>query len=174
MTRARLLQPKIADAQQLFHWTNFAKATTAVKNNSLSARRWEHYIESEDRMVKGSSWSKDPNRWQFSYTVRFRIDPSKVANNKFEINGDRVYYQTKAMKGQGNPEQYKVYKAPPNETFIEGTILDLRRAIIGVYIKSDFNYNGLEEYFVEVMEDKEWPEEDQKGKIITSPQSLTA
>jgi hypothetical protein len=140
----------------LYHWTNWAKATTAVKSNKLAARKWEHYIESENRMVKGTSWSTDPTRWRFisgiPYTVRFRIDPNKIPNKKFEINGDRVYYQTMGMRGIRPADEYKKYTEEPNETFIEGPIIDFKDALISVLVTGEFNFKLVE--FKQLLQEK--------------------
>jgi len=133
MSRPLLLRPKISANGTIFHWTNAAKALTAIKRNKLAARRWEHFIESEDRMIAGTSWSQDPRRWQHvnpGYTVCFTANSAAIPNKQFPINGDRVYHQTMFLRGLRSEEQYKVY-APEkiSEIFIEGTILNLLNAV---------------------------------------------
>jgi hypothetical protein len=125
----------MTDTTLLYHWINFKKAATALKLNTLRARRWIHYIELEDRFAKGTSWSKEPTRWAIDDAVLLVADQSRLQNSIFSINGSRTYHQTRGILDPcHDPNTYKWESTEPDEEFVEGTILNLSQVLHGIYL----------------------------------------
>lgn len=126
------LQPPIEkDVTPLFHWTTAEKALVALRLDRLQSRRWKHFIESAQRMVQGSSWSFDPNRWSADNPVCLVIDACKLPNQRFSINGHRVFLQTQGMvQANFDPNAYLFESTDPDEEFVEGSVMNLRSLLI--------------------------------------------
>jgi hypothetical protein len=112
-------------------------------------------------MLRGTSWSTHPTRWQFNYPIRFTIDPYRLPNERFEINGDKVYYQTMAMKLQPGAERDKAQRQADEygrsgqnlapETFVVGTIENLLSIVTGVLIVNEDMDFDKEEQVLEIL-----------------------
>jgi hypothetical protein len=85
----------------LYHWTTESKAKTALAIGKLKQRKWQNYLEKEQRFAKGSSWSEHPTRWQSDNPVCLVIDGNQINNPLHAINGNRTYYQTMGMTKSG-------------------------------------------------------------------------
>jgi hypothetical protein len=115
------------DDVTLYRWTNITNFYKILKTNTIpAAKDWAHFIEKENRLVHGSSWSYDPMRW-FLRELPICIVTSKnlIKNKSFSINGNRVWAQTKAhldTTGTWDPNAYKLEDETPNEEFVEGSI----------------------------------------------------
>lgn len=119
----------------IYHWTSKEKAATAVKKLQLSARRWQHFLEHEQRFAKGSSWSEHPTLWQRDNEVCLVVDESKLQNRLHHINGNRTFLLTMGMDPGKNydPNAYKYESTVPDEVFVEGSI-DLTNTLIEVKV----------------------------------------
>lgn len=119
----------------IYHWTSKEKAATAVTTGRLQARRWNHFLEAEQRYAKGSSWSLNPTQWQRENEVCLVLDETKITNQMHHINGNRTYLLTMGMDSTRcyDPNAYKFESEEPDEVFVEGTI-DLSNALIDVRV----------------------------------------
>ena len=125
------------NSQFLYHWTTSAKGLAALKNNRLQARRWAHYLENENLMVKGSSWSLDQWQWSRDNPICLVVDRAKLSNTIHSINGNRTYWQTKGMVDPlYDPDAYKEIPTDPDEEFIEGTVKPLSAVLTGVLVRN--------------------------------------
>ena len=117
----------------IYHWCSYSRAMTALSRNKLQYRSWSHYLENEERFVKGTSWSFDSQRWKIDFPIRLSADISKIKNKIHSINGHRTYLLTKSMTNRlFDPNAYKLESTIPDEEFIEGTIQPLSDIIVEV------------------------------------------
>lgn len=114
----------------IYHWTTTAKARTTLTANRLQARSWTHYIESVERLVRGTSWSDDPLRWRIDHPVCLVAEQQRISNPMHAINGRRTYLQTQAIVNPvADPNAYKLESTEPDEIFIEGPIGEFRTVL---------------------------------------------
>src|ERR1035437_1896758 len=120
----------------VYHWTTLPKAMTALRTNKLQARRWQHYLEHEQRMARGTSWASDQFQWARENPVCFVSDLSKISNRVHSINGNRTFWLTKGMIDKNSdPDAYKHESTEPDEEFIEGTIQPLSDALVEIRVR---------------------------------------
>ena len=120
----------------IYHWTSLEKALTALNSDRLQARRWQHWIEAEGKMISGTSWSLNPWKWAAEYPVCLVADRDRIANCIHSINGSRTFWQTKGMiDSLYDSNAYLLEPSDPDEEFVEGTIRELSSALIGVLFR---------------------------------------
>ena len=124
----------------IYHFVDEKKLLNILIKNELKPR-WKHYIESEDRIVIGTSFTWDLKHNTISnmdYPIKLIFDRSKLQNdyNSFLINSNRVHLQTMAQLKPNlyDPTAYKYEDETPNELFVEGTIKPLNDYIIDIEI----------------------------------------
>ena len=128
----------------IYHWTNKEKAATAIKQNRLVARKWQHFLEKEQRFARGSSWSFCPKQWQGDNEVCLVIDETLIENRQHHLNGLRTYLLTQGMtKPNWDPNAYKYEPTTVDEVFIEGTV-DLSKCLLEVRILTPEAHSHIE------------------------------
>lgn len=122
----------------IYHWTTVKQALKALQSNKLAKRRWGHFIPEMDAIVKGTSWSAEPSKWQCTHQVCFMMDTSKISNEHFHINGNKTYLRTQGMI---NPvfdsEAWKYESDIPDECFVVGDIVSFKNSLRGISFASD-------------------------------------
>lgn len=123
----------MADAPLLYHWTTTPKAITALRSNRLQVRRWAHYLETQEKMVKGTSWSLDPWQWSRDNPICLVVARTRLSNPIHSINGNRVFLQTKGMINPlYDPRAYELEPTEPDEEFVEGTVKPLSAVLVEI------------------------------------------
>jgi hypothetical protein len=149
ISRAKSTQTaQAADTDFLYHWTSLSKAMTALKSDRLKARRWAHYLQVQDRMVKGSSWSFEKWRWSGESPICFVAQRSLLRNPIHHINGNRVFLQTKGILDLVyDPNAYKFESTDPDEAFVEGAVSPFSSVLASVLARHlrDEEFSALEE-----------------------------
>jgi hypothetical protein len=126
----------MATGTLIYHWTSAAKALTAIKSGRLQARRWEHFIEGENRFARGTSWSLDPEQWRRDNEVCLVVSKDAVPNAIHAVNGNRTFWLTKGMTDSNyDPQAYKHEPTEPDEEFVEGAIEDLGKCLVAIYVE---------------------------------------
>jgi hypothetical protein len=121
---------------RIYHWTTASKAITALKTNRLQARRWQHYLEQEQRMTRGTSWATNPVQWARGNPVCFVADSLRIPNRIYSINGNRTFLLTKGMIDPlYDPNAYKFEPTEPDEEFVEGAIQSLSSVLIEIRVR---------------------------------------
>jgi hypothetical protein len=138
-------------SQLLYHWTTASKATTALKKDKLMARKWQHYIEQEEQLLNGTSWSESPDRWRAENDVCLVMDPSLIDNKRYDIPGHRTYLQTQGMVNPiADPKAYLDESTKPDEAFIVGTIANFRASIVEIRTDNEAVANIARDFGIEV------------------------
>jgi hypothetical protein len=124
----------------IYHFVDEKKLVNILTKNELKPR-WKHYIESEDRIVVGTSFTWDLKHNTVSnmeYPIKMIFDRSKLERDykSFLINSSRVHLQTMAQLKPNlyDTTAYKYEDETPNELFVEGTIKPLINYVIDIEI----------------------------------------
>jgi hypothetical protein len=126
----------ITNSTDVYRWVDDTKFKKYIDRHVIPAD-WTHFIESENRMIKGSSWSHDLYKWSLDFAFCINVDLSKVIQEYYEINGQRTYLHTKALKDPiFDPNAYKLEDGPNDEVFIEGIISFKPPIVTKVLIRS--------------------------------------
>jgi hypothetical protein len=83
----------------LYRWTTVSKALTVLKTDVVAVPRWRHFLEHEQRFAQGTSWSKDPSKWQRENPVCLVMEASALPNAVHSIRQPHVL----ADEGNGRP-----------------------------------------------------------------------
>ena len=125
---------------EIFHWVKPVAALKALVTNALGQRRWQHFLEAEQRFAKGTSWGLDAQRWQNdeSQTICFVADADAFQNQKHLIAGNRTYLLTQGkLKANWDPNAWQYESKEIDEVFVEGSIQNFQSAILHVIFKPD-------------------------------------
>lgn len=148
ISRATSTQAQDVGTDLLYHWTSLKQAITALKSDRLKAGRWAHYLETQDRMVRGSSWSFEKWRWSGENPICFVAKMSLLRNPVHHINGNRVFLQTKGLlEPVYDPNAYKLEATDPDEAFVEGTVSlfsSVLARVLARHLRSE-EFSALEE-----------------------------
>ena len=124
----------------IYHFVDEKKLVNILTKNELKPR-WKHYIESEDRIVVGTSFTWDLKHNTVSnmeYPIKMIFDRSKLERDykSFLINSSRVHLQTMAQLKPNlyDTTAYKYEDETPNELFVEGTIKPLSNYVMNIEI----------------------------------------
>lgn len=138
--REFLNEQKESNSKMIYHFVDEKKLVNILSKNELKPR-WKHYIESEDRIVVGTSFTWDLKHNTLSnmeYPIKLIFDRSKLEQdyNSFLINSNRVHLQTMAQLKPNlyDPTAYQYEDETPNELFIEGTIKPLSNYVMDIEI----------------------------------------
>lgn len=133
----KILREKI-EQSSIYHFVDEKKLINVLNKNEMKPK-WRHYIESEDRLVTGTSFTWDLNHetlYHMEYPIKMIFDYKQLEQdyNTFLINSQRVYLQTMAYLNPKlyDPNAYKFEDETPNELFVEGTIKPLDKYLIDI------------------------------------------
>ena len=142
-------------AKTISHFVNEKKLNEILSKNEMKPK-WKHYIESEKRIVVGSSFAlsaKNLTVESVGYPIRLEFDSEKLIKNykTFYLNGNRTYLQTMGIL---KPEVYDTTaytfeSTVPDELFVEGNISPLSDYLISIEILktvSDETAKNIEKY----------------------------
>ena len=126
--------------QEIYHFVDENKCVNILTKNELKPR-WKHYIESENRIVIGTSFTWDLNHNTLSnmeYPIKLIFNRNLLEQdyNSFLINSNRTHLQTMAMLKPNlyDPTAYELEETNPNELFVEGLIKPLNKYMIDIQI----------------------------------------
>ena len=139
-TIREFLNEQNENSNVIYHFVDEKKLANIISKNELKPR-WKHYIESEDRIVIGTSFTWDLKHNTVSnmeYPIKLIFDRNKLERdyNSFLINSNRVYLQTMAQLKPNlyDPTAYQYEDETPNELFVEGIIKPLNDYLIDIEI----------------------------------------
>ena len=127
---------------EIFHWVTPVEALKALATNTLGQRRWQHFLEAEQRFAKGTSWGMDAQRWQNddAQTICLVADSDAIQNQKHLIAANRTYLLTQGkLKANFDPNAWQYESKDIDEVFIEGSIQNLKSTMLHVLFKPDFS-----------------------------------
>lgn len=119
----------------VFHYCTEGKLRSILKLDKI-VPRWQHYIESENTLVKGTSatWLNDHISTKYQ-PIKLSLDTEKIHNDYYLINSNRTYLQTKALLDKRyDPEAYKYESEDPNEMFIVDVIQPLHDCLLDIQV----------------------------------------
>lgn len=138
--REFLNEQKESNSKMIYHFVDEKKLVNILSKNELKPR-WKHFIENEDRIVVGTSFTWDLNHNTVSnmeYPIKLIFDRSKLEQdyNSFLINSNRVHLQTMAQLKPNlyDPTAYQYEDETPNELYVEGTIKPLSNYVMDIEI----------------------------------------
>jgi hypothetical protein len=124
--------------ETIYHFVNEKKLINILKKNEIKPR-WKHYIESENRLVTGTSftWEIDHSTvTNVEYPIKLIFNREKLekAYKSFLINSQRTYLQTMAIVKPDlyDPTAYKFEEETPTELFVEGVVKPLSDYLIDI------------------------------------------
>jgi hypothetical protein len=131
---------------EIFHWLTPVAALKAIATNTLGQRRWQHFLEAEQRFAKGTSWVMDSQRWQNdeSQTICLVANSDAIQNQKHLISANRTYLLTQGkLKANFDPNAWQFESKDIDEVFVEGSIQNLRTALLQVLFKPSCTQSTL-------------------------------
>ena len=115
----------------LYKWVNLSQFQKFLDSKKLPVKRkYAHYIESENKMVPGNSFTdiEHINRWHGQDLIR--INTSTISNKIYPIPGHKTYLRTMGMTSDNyDPNSWKYESDEIDEFWIAGP-LDLSSAEI--------------------------------------------
>jgi len=125
---------------KIFHCVDEKKFLNIINKNEIKPR-WKHYLQSEDRIVIGTSFTWDLNHNSISnmeYPIMLVFNRELLEQNykTYPINSNRTYLQTMSILKPDlyDPTAYELEDTEPNELFVEGTIKPLEKYLIDIKI----------------------------------------
>lgn len=121
----------------IYHWTTFENALKSFENNVLKKRRWKHFIEEKQTLLSGTSWGFDRMKWKSNHEVCIVIDSESINNERYLINGNKVYLRTQGIINKNfDPNAWKYESDTIDECFIIGDIIDFKLAVKEILLSS--------------------------------------
>lgn len=124
----------------IYHFVDEKKLINILTKNELKPR-WKHFIEEENRIVVGTSFTWDllhSTLVNMEYPIKLIFDRNKLVKKykSFLINSNRTHLQTMAQLKPNlyDPTAYKYEDMTPNELFVEGDIKPLNVYLVDIEI----------------------------------------
>lgn len=118
----------------LYKWMSEKNYNRIIQTNKIPVKRWAHFIESENRFIKGNSFSDEENhnKWKLpEYSHLLKIKTANLPNKIFPINGNRTYLLTQGLTNNNfDPNVYKDESTDIDEYFIEGIIMNISSIVV--------------------------------------------
>ena len=124
----------------IFHFVDENKLENILTKNQIKPR-WKHYIETENRMVTGTSFTWIQSHsivLNMGYKIQLLCDRKQleIDYKTFLINGERTHLQTLTMTSDFDPTAYKLEDTTPDELFVEGIINPLSKYLLDIKVLS--------------------------------------
>lgn len=131
----------------IYHYVDEKKLLNIITKNQIKPR-WKHYIEKEDRLIVGTSFTWDTTHStiiNMEYPIKMVFDRVKLEKDykSYLINSNRTYLQTMGIIKPNLYDQtaYKYEDETPDELFVEGVISPLNDYLIDIEILKPINEN---------------------------------
>jgi hypothetical protein len=110
--------------QYLYKWVDGPQFQKYIDKKKLPVKRgYSHYIESENAMIPGNSFTDKNHIGRWSGDTLIRINSSNLSNKIYPIPGHKTFMRTKGMTDNNyDPNAWKYEDDEIDEYWVAGPI----------------------------------------------------
>lgn len=110
--------------QYLYKWVDGPQFQKYIDAKKLPVKRgYAHYIETENKLIPGNSFTDKEHITSWTGDTLIRIDSTKIANKIYPIPGNKTFLRTKGMTNNNyDPDAWKYESDEIDEYWIAGPL----------------------------------------------------